>query len=257
MEFIDTHSHIYAEEFDDDRNEVVSRALEAGVTMMLLPAIDVQTYERQQHLEEQYPAHFRQMMGLHPTSVAANNEEALAEVERRLFAEPQRYVGVGEIGLDYYWDRTYEQQQVEVLTTQMRWAHQLDLPVALHVRNAYEEIFEVIRLLNFPTNKGIMHCFGGTVEQALEAVEMGYHIGIGGVVTFKKAIMAQVAQAVPLERIVIETDAPYLAPVPHRGRRNESAFVVHVAQQIANLRGISIEEVAEQTTHNARTLFSL
>ena len=167
------------------------------------------------------------------------------------------FVAVGEIGMDLYWDRTYEEQQREVLKRQMRWAEELDLPVCLHIRKAHNEVFGLLRDLNRPRWRGVMHCFGGSVQEARHAVEMGFLLGIGGVVTFKNATLADVVQAVPLESLLLETDAPYLSPVPHRGQRNEPAYVPLIAQRIADLRGITIDQVAETTTASARTLFRL
>ena len=170
---------------------------------------------------------------------------------------PLRYVAVGEIGMDLYWDRTFESEQREVLRRQMLWAEQLDLPVALHIRKAHNEVFGLLRDLNRPVYRGVMHCFGGSVQEAARAVEMGFHLGIGGVVTFKNATLAEVVKAMPLERLLLETDAPYLSPVPHRGQRNESAYIPLIAQRIADLKGVTLAEVAEVTTASARSLFRL
>ena len=254
---VDTHCHLYDEAFDTDRDDAVKRAVAVGVDMMLLPGIDSKSHAQQEALAAQYPQYFRQMMGLHPTSVDDNYEAELAIVHDKLFAPSADYVGVGEIGLDLYWDKTYLEQQREVLKRQMRWARELGLPVCLHVRKAYNELFALLRDLNFGTYSGVMHCFGGSVQEAHRAVEMGFHIGIGGVVTFKNATLAAVAAAVPLERILLETDAPYLAPVPYRGKRNESAYIPVIAAKIAEVRGISTDEVAAVTTASAQSLFHL
>lgn len=224
---------------------------------MLLPGIDSQSHASQEALEAEYPEHFRQMMGLHPTSVTADFEAELALVEQKLFHSGHPYVGVGEIGLDLYWDKTYLEEQKEVLRRQMRWARQLGLPVCLHVRKAYNELFGLLRDLNFETYQGVMHCFGGSVQEARKAIEMGFHLGIGGVVTFKNATMADVVAAVPLQSLLLETDAPYLAPVPYRGKRNESAYIPVIADKIAQIKGISIDEVAAVTTASATQLFHL
>lgn len=254
---VDTHCHLYDDAFDADRDEAVSRAVAVGVDMMLLPGIDSTSHSRQEALASNYPQYFRQMMGLHPTSVSESFEAELAIVHEKLFASGADYVGVGEIGLDLYWDKTYLEQQREVLKRQMQWARELGLPVCLHVRKAYNELFALLRDLNFVNYSGVMHCFGGSVQEAHRAVEMGFHIGIGGVVTFKNATLAAVAAAVPLERILLETDAPYLAPVPYRGKRNESAYIPIIAAKIAEVRGISIDEVAAVTTASAQSLFRL
>lgn len=254
---IDTHCHLYDEAFDNDRDQAVQRALDSGVNLMLLPGIDSSSHDRQEALASQYPACFRQMMGLHPTSVTADYANELELVRQKLFNPQAVYVGVGEIGLDLYWDKTFLEQQREVLKTQMRWAKELDLPVCLHVRKAYNELFGLLRDLNFGSYRGVMHCFGGSVQEANKAIEMGFHIGIGGVVTFKNATLASVAASIPLERILLETDAPYLAPVPYRGKRNESAYIPLIAAHIAALRGISVQQVAEVTTASATGLFRL
>ena len=283
---IDTHCHLYDEAFDADRDATIRRAVEAGVDTMLLPAIDSLSHSRQEALAHAYPQHFRQMMGLHPTSVNADFQKELDTVQHKLFEienlkvkseisqerasqdlnnfnfqfspfNSKKYVAVGEIGLDLYWDKTFLDQQLYVLRQQMLWAEQLGLPVCLHVRKAHNELFALLRDLNRPCYSGVMHCFGGSVQEAHRAIEMGFHIGIGGVVTYKNATLADVARAVPLDRILLETDAPYLPPVPHRGQRNESAYIPIIADYIATLRGITIQEVADTTTQSARQLFRL
>ena len=255
MIFIDTHCHLYDEAFDADRAVAVQRAIDAGVDIMLLPDIDSSSTERLDSLAGEYPQHFYRMTGLHPTSVKDDFEAELAHVRQRL--EKGGFVAVGEIGMDLYWDRTYEEQQREVLRRQMRWAEEFGLPLALHIRKAHNEVFGLLRDINRGTYRGVMHCFGGSVQEAQRAVEMGFMLGIGGVVTFKNATMAEVARTMPLDRLLLETDAPYLSPVPHRGQRNESSYIPLIAQKIADLRGISLAEVAEQTTVNARRLFGL
>ena len=255
---IDTHTHLYDEAFDADRDAAVARAVEAGVDIMILPAIDSQSHGRQEQLAAQYPGQFRQMMGLHPTSVDDNFEAELAIVHDKLFgAQETRYVGVGEVGLDLYWDTTYLEQQREVLQRQMLWAETLGLPVCLHVRKAYNETFGLLKRLNRPRYRGVMHCFGGSLQEAYKAIEMGFCLGVGGVATFKNATLGTIAATVPLESIVLETDAPYLAPVPYRGKRNESAYLPVVAAHIAAMRGINIAEVADTTTNTAKSLFGL
>ncbi len=257
---IDTHCHLYDEAFDADRNAAVQRAVEAGVDLMLLPDIDIDSTAALDALYGAYPQYFRRMAGLHPTSVKEDFEKELAHVHDRLFSTNHQltpFVAVGEIGMDLYWDRTFEAEQREVFRRQMLWAEELDLPVALHIRKAHNEVFGLLRDLNSHVYCGVMHCFGGSVQEAMRAIEMGFHLGIGGVVTFKNATLAEVVKAVPLERLLLETDAPYLSPVPHRGQRNESAYIPIIAQRIAELKGITFDEVAEVTTASARTLFRL
>ena len=255
MTFIDTHCHLYDEAFDADREQTIQRAIDAGVDMMLLPDIDSSSTARLNVLYEHEPSHFRRMAGLHPTSVKEDFETELTHVRGRL--EKGGFVAVGEIGMDLYWDRTYEEQQREVLKRQMLWAEEFNLPVALHIRKAHNEVFGLLRDLNRATYRGVMHCFGGSLQEAQRAVEMGFMLGIGGVVTFKNATMAEIARVIPLDHLLLETDAPYLSPVPHRGQRNESSYIPLIAQKIADLRGITIAEVAEQTTANARALFGI
>ena len=260
MTFVDTHCHLYDEAFDADRADAVQRALDAGITTMLLPDIDSTSTPRLEALMAQYPQHFRPMAGLHPTSVKEDYKAELQHVHDRLFNSsnsPLKYIAVGEIGMDLYWDRTFEAEQREAFRQQLLWADELGLPVCLHIRKAMNEVFGLLRELNHASWHGVMHCFGGSVQEAQRAVEMGFHLGIGGVVTFKNATLAQVVQAVPFDRLLLETDAPYLSPVPHRGQRNESAYIPLIAQRIADLRDISLDEVAETTTASARELFSL
>ena len=259
MTFIDTHCHLYDEAFDTDRDTAVQRALAAGVDTMLLPDIDSTSTPRLEALLAQDPDHFRPMAGLHPTSVKEDYRQELERVHTSLTTHhlSLKYIAVGEIGMDLYWDRTFEAEQRDALRTQLLWAEELGLPVCLHIRKAHNEVFGLLRDLNRPTWRGVMHCFGGSVQEAHRAIELGFHLGIGGVVTFKNATMAEVVKAVPLERLLLETDAPYLSPVPHRGQRNESAYIPLIAQRIAELRGITTAEVADATTSAARSLFNL
>lgn len=256
MIFVDTHCHLYDEAFDDDRGQALQRALDAGVTTLLLPDIDSTSTPRLDTLLQSQPEYFRPMAGLHPTSVKENYKQELEHVHHRLFST-RHFIAIGEIGMDLYWDRTFEEQQREVLKTQLQWAVELDLPVCLHIRKAHNEVFNLLREINRPSWRGVMHCFGGSIQEAQRALEMGFLLGIGGVVTFKNATMAEVAKIAPLDHLLLETDAPYLSPVPHRGQRNESSYIPLIAQRIADLRGISLAEVATTTTANAVSLFRL
>lgn len=257
MQLIDTHTHIYSEEFDEDRAQVVERAVNAGIVKMLLPAIDSASFERQEKLAKDYPSLFRQMMGLHPTSVTNDFEKELELVETKLKENPNEYVAIGEVGLDLYWDKTFKEQQIEVLRRQMLLAEQYDKPVELHIRNAYTEMFDLLKELNRAQYKGVFHCFSGTLEEAHMAVEMGFSLGIGGVLTYKKSLLPDIVKEISLKKLVLETDSPYLAPVPYRGKRNESAYVIEVARKMSAIKEVELEEVAMQTTHNAMVLFSL
>ena len=256
MTFIDTHSHLYDEAFDADREQALQRALDAGVSTLLLPDIDSSSRPRQQALAAAHPGCTYEMAGLHPTSVKEDCEEELRLVHDLLFSG-HHYIAVGEVGMDLYWDRTFEVQQREALKRQLGWALELDLPVCLHIRKAHNEVFGLLREMNRPAWRGVMHCFGGSLQEARRAVEMGFHLGIGGVVTFKNAGLAKIVKEIPLEHLLLETDAPYLAPAPHRGKRNESCYIPLVAQKIADLKGIGVEEVADVTTASARALFTL
>ena len=261
----DTHSHLYAEEFDADRDDVVARAEQAGVRLILLPAIDKESYDRQEALAASRPDLFRQMMGLHPTSVGENYRSDLELAHDKLFSNPDKYIGIGEVGLDFYWDTTYRRQQIEALELQTGWAQELDKPIVLHLRNgkdgsadtdAYAEVFRLLERCAY-RGRGIMHCFSGTMADAERAAELGFLIGIGGSLTYKKSTLPDIVRALPLESIVLETDSPYLAPVPYRGHRNESAYVSLVAQKVAEIKGLSPDEVAAATTTNACQLFAI
>ena len=263
---IDTHSHLYAEEFDADRSEVLARAEAAGISTILLPAIDKESYARQEELSASRPDLFRQMMGLHPTSVDDNYIEDLSLAQRLLMTDPDHYIGVGEVGLDFYWDTQYKEQQLEALDQQLNWAETLAKPVVLHLRNgkdgaaetdAYQAAFRLLEHHNLGKHAGIMHCFSGTPDDAQQAIAMGFMLGIGGVVTYKKSLLPHIVEVVPLEKIVLETDCPYLAPVPYRGTHNESAYLTAVAQKIADIKGTTVEQVGEVTTAAAKELFRL
>ncbi len=259
MTFIDTHCHLYDEAFDSDREEALQRALQSGVSIMLMPDIDSSTTPRLEATLCAHADHLYAMTGLHPTSVNNDFEHELAHVHHKL-SDPGnsiKYVAVGEIGMDLYWDTTYLEQQRQALRQQMLWAEEYNLPVCLHIRKAHNEVFGLLRDLNRRSYRGVMHCFGGSMQEAHRAIEMGFYLGVGGVVTFKNSTLAEIAKTVPLDHILLETDAPYLSPVPHRGQRNESAHIPLIASRIAELRGISIDEVAQQTSQNARTLFAL
>ena len=255
MYLIDTHTHIYDHQFSLDRNETVQRALEAGVKMMLLPNVDASTIAPMLELHGQYPDCTRVMMGLQPEEVREDYKQVLTTMEKEL--EKGIYIGVGEVGLDFYWDATYEKQQLDAFETQLDWAKQLGLPLSIHCRNAFDKMVKIIEKKQDGGLRGIMHCFTGTEEEAKVYLSLGFHLGLGGVTTYKNCGVKDFLPTLPLERIVLETDAPYLAPVPCRGKRNESAFLVHTAQKIADILQIPVEELAEATTKNVQLLFGL
>lgn len=251
--FIDTHSHIYEEEFREDRDATVQRAREANVNHIVLPDIDSESRERMLALEEQYPEIMFPLIGLHPTSVHENYREELAEVEKHLGTH--RFYGIGECGIDLYWDKSTYKEQVKVFEHQLGLAKDMDFPVIIHSRESLPEIFQVLK--KHPYAKGILHCFPGNEEEAALACDMGFLLGIGGVVTFKNSIMAKVVQKIGIEHLVLETDSPYLAPVPFRGKRNESGYIPLIAGKIAELTGENLKKVETVTTQNAVNLFNL
>ena len=251
--FIDTHTHLYVSEFDKDRDEVMKRAIEAGVGQFVLPAIDSHHTKAMHALCEQYPDRVSMMMGLHPTHVGENHVDELAHVEAQL--KSGKYVAVGELGIDLYWDTTKLALQQQAFHKQIQWALEYDLPIVIHCRDAFKEVFEVLDAYKSDRLRGIFHCFTGTEEDAHRAISHNMLLGIGGVVTFKNGKIDQYLSDIPLEKILLETDAPYLAPVPYRGKRNESAYLPLIAQKVADLYGVSLEAIAAQTTANARKLF--
>lgn len=255
MYLIDTHTHVYDHQFSLDRNEAVQRALAAGVKMKLLPNVDASTIAPMLELHEQYPDYTRVMMGLQPEEVKEDYKEVLDVMEKEL--EKGIYVGVGEVGLDFYWDATYEKQQLDAFETQLDWAKQLKLPLSIHCRNAFEKMVKILEHKQDGGLRGIMHCFTGSEEEAKVYLELGFHLGLGGVTTYKNCGLKEYLPSLPLDRIVLETDAPYLAPVPCRGKRNEPAFLVHTAQRIADILQMPVEELAAATTANAKMLFML
>lgn len=255
MYFVDTHTHIYDKEFDEDRVEVVRRALESGVQWMLLPNVDVGTIDPMLRLCEQFPGSCRPMMGLQPEEVRDDYKTTLRKVEKEL--ERDMYIAVGEIGLDFYWDVTFEKQQVEAFELQLDWAKQLRLPVSIHSRNAFERMRSVLEKKQDGALCGVMHCFNGTLEEAKTYLDLGLYLGLGGVTTYKNCPVKDYLAQIPLDRIVLETDAPYLSPVPHRGKRNEPSFLVDTAKRIAEIRRETLETVANITTKNAKELFKI
>jgi TatD DNase family protein len=255
MYLVDTHTHVYDHQFSLDRNEAMQRALDAGVKMMLLPNVDASTIAPMLELHEQYPDCTRVMMGLQPEEVKEDYKVVLATMEKEL--EKGIYVGVGEVGLDFYWDSTYEKQQLDAFETQLDWAKQLHLPLSIHCRNAFDKMVKILEHKQDGSLRGIMHCFTGTEEEAKVYLKLGFHLGLGGVTTYKNCGVKDYLSNLPLDRIVLETDAPYLAPVPCRGKRNEPAFLVHTAQKIAEFLQIPVEELATTTTANVKDLFQL
>ncbi len=254
MLLVDTHAHLYAEQFAEDREEMVARAFAQDVRRICLPNIDSSSIESMLALEAAYPEQCFPMMGLHPCSVKENYEEELALVKEWLDKRP--FCAVGEIGIDLYWDKTFFEQQKDAFKRQMEWAKALDVPIVIHSREATDIIIDLVREHKTERLRGIFHCFGGTVEQAQAIIDLDFYLGIGGVLTFKKSGLDKTLKNVPLDRLVLETDAPYLSPTPYRGKRNESAYVSLVAQKLAEVKEESVEKVAQITTANAIKVFS-
>lgn len=253
MIYVDTHTHLYDEQLMTDEAAMIQRAVDAGVTKMYMPNCDSTTVNGMLRMEERYAGHCYPMMGLHPTYVKDNYKEELALVKEWL--SKRTFYGVGEVGLDYYWDLTYKEQQIEAFATQIDWALEYDLPVIIHSRESVNDCIDIIRSKQNGKLKGIFHCFGSGVEEAKQIMELGFYMGIGGVVTFKKSTLPDTIKEIGLSNIVLETDAPYLAPVPYRGKRNESAYIPLIAEHLATATGLPLEEVAAVTTSNAEKIF--
>lgn len=254
---VDTHTHLYLPEFESDGGgtEAVRRAIDAGVGRMIFPNVDCSTVAPMKALHAQFPDETYMAMGLHPTEIASDWRDRLSEIETELRGG-EKYIAVGEIGIDLYWDKTFEQQQMQAFELQLGWASDLSLPVIIHCREALPQVLEVLQ--SFPDSKGVMHSFGGTsadVDAARRVVD--YYFGINGIVTFKNSKLRETLPAIGPDRLLVETDSPYLAPVPYRGCRNESAYIVHTVGHIADSLGLTTEDIAAQTTGNAQTLFNL
>lgn len=253
MTLIDTHCHLYAGEFEQDIAEVIERSMANGVAKFYLPAIDSTTLDAMLELEKKFPGKCIAMAGLHPCSVKDNYKEELMIIKDLL--HKRKFAAIGEIGLDFYWDRSFEQNQYDAFHQQIEWALHYDLPIVIHSRESMQESIGVVREHQNGKLKGIFHCFSGSLESAKEIIGLGFYLGIGGVLTYKKSSLPEVLKNIDLEFIVLETDAPYLSPVPFRGKRNESSYLVHIAQKLAEVKGIGVEEVAAVTTANAQKIF--
>lgn len=256
MIFCDTHTHLYADEFQPDRDEMIQRAIHTGITRLFLPNIDSTSIPGLFALTKTWPDHCFPMMGLHPCSVNEGFQSELKVVEHWL--SQRKFYAVGEIGVDLYWDKTFKEQQLYAFEFQIRLAKKYALPIVIHTRNAFNEAYEVVERNNDTSLTGVFHCFSGTSEEAEKVIALkGFKLGIGGVLTFKNSGLDKVVQQIPLEHLVLETDSPYLAPVPHRGKRNESAYIRIIAEKLAELKQCSLEEVARITTENSKHLFGI
>jgi len=255
MLLIDTHSHIYLPEFDNDLSDVIRSAIDAGVGKIILPNIDSSSIQRIHKLETLYPDYCIPLMGLHPTSVKEDFKDELKKITDQF--NKYQYKGIGEIGIDLYWDKTFIREQIYVFEKQLSLAVQTDLPVIIHARNSFEEIFTSIAKPQFKGLKGIFHAFTGNSEQAKTIIEKGFKIGIGGILTYKNSGLEEIIKSIDLQHIVLETDSPYLPPVPFRGKRNESSYIRYIANKLAEIKNVTVNEIFRETTMNAIDIFKL
>ncbi|MCC7318351.1 MAG: TatD family hydrolase [Bacteroidales bacterium] len=255
MQWIDTHTHLYLDQFDADRDDMLQRAFSAGITKLLLPNIDAESIAPLLKLCKQYPEHCFPMMGLHPTSVDENVQTQLNLLEQELLRG--NYIGIGEIGIDLYWDKTFLEEQIHAFRTQLNWAKEHALPVAIHTREAFPLILDLVEEAQDGRLKGVFHCFTGNAAEAERIMKLGFYMGIGGVLTYKKSHLPEIVQNIPLDFLLLETDSPYLPPVPYRGKRNESSYLTETALKLAAIKQIPLNELAEITTKNAHKLFNI
>lgn len=257
MQYIDTHTHLFHKQFDEDRKEMMERARVSGVDRVLLPNIDVDTIDRMMQMVKEYPGRAFPMMGIHPSHVGEDRKAQLEVVRGWFEKDADQFVAVGEIGIDLYWEKDKLDWQVEAFEYQIDLALEFNKPIVIHARESFDEIFEVLERKQNGNLSGVLHCFTGNAEQAQKCLDLGLHLGIGGVATFKNGGLDKSLPGLPLDKLVLETDSPYLAPVPYRGKRNESSYVPIVAQRLAEIMGITVKEIAENTTRNAEKLFEL
>lgn len=253
--FIDSHTHLYLEQFSNDRDEVIQRAIGEEVSKMFLPNIDVRTIVPMLELVDRFPENCFPMMGLHPTSVKEDYQDVLEEIKSHL--DKRKFIAIGEIGIDLYWDKTFINEQKEAFSMQIEWAKKLQLPIVIHARDSFNEIFEVLDNIWEEGLTGVFHSFSGDLQQAEKALSYQFYLGINGIVTFKNSALADIVAKVPVERILLETDAPFLSPAPLRGKRNESCNILHIAKKISEIYNLSLSQLAEITSKNALNLFKL
>ena len=255
MVLIDTHAHLYLDDYKDDIQQVVNNALQNNIEYFLLPNIDSSTIDKMNALCELYPERMFPMIGLHPTSVKANYMQELLIIRHELLTH--KYYGIGEIGIDLHWDKSFYKEQEFVFRYQLELAKEFNLPIVVHTRSSFDEAIEIVREAKDDKLTGVFHCFGGSYQEAIDIIDMDFKIGIGGVLTFKNSGLDKIIDHIGLEHIILESDAPYLTPSPHRGLRNESSYLALIAQKLAEMKEITIEEVAEITTKNAKKLFKI
>jgi len=255
MALIDSHSHIYLEQFDEDFEDMLQRSHEAGVSQICMPNIDVDSMDAVDDIARRFPESCLPMMGLHPCYVKDDYESQLLKIKERLYSG--KYIAVGECGLDYHWSLDHVEQQKAALKEQVLWANDLELPIVLHTRKAFRDTFEIIKAEKSDSLTGVFHCWADSAEEAMMVFDMGFYIGIGGVLTFKNSGLDKVLERIPLDKVILETDAPYLAPTPYRGKRNEPAYLKLVAEKLAEIKGISFAELCVQCTQNTKDLYLL
>ena len=255
MRFIDTHAHLYSTPIKENIEGIMKNAIDNGIDTIIMPAIDSTSLEAMLEVEKTYPQNTIAMMGLHPCSVKENVKEELAIIEAQL--QKRKFIAIGEIGLDYYWDKTFTTEQMHAFEIQMQWALDYKLPIAIHTRNAMGETIEAVKPFAKKGLRGIFHCFSGSKESAEQIISMDFHLGLGGVLTYKNAGVAEAIKDIPMEWLVLETDAPYLSPVPYRGKTNEPSYMIQVAMKLAEIKNLPLHEIASITTNNAEKLFGL
>jgi TatD DNase family protein len=255
MRFIDTHAHLYSSPIKENIEGIMKNAMDNGIDTIIMPAIDSTTLEAMLEVEKTYPENCMAMMGLHPCSVKENVKEELAIIEAQL--QKRKFIAIGEIGLDYYWDKTFTTEQMHAFEIQMQWALDYKLPIAIHTLNAMGETIEAVKPFAKKGLRGIFHCFSGSKESAEQIISMDFHLGLGGVLTYKNAGVAEAIKDIPMEWLVLETDAPYLSPVPYRGKTNEPSYMIQVAMKLAEIKNLPLHEIASITTNNAEKLFGL
>lgn len=255
MEFIDTHAHLYLEQFEDDIEEVIQEAQNNHVSKVLLPNIDKASTDNLLNLKSKFPAFFEVMMGVHPCSIGEDYRTELKEAEAQFLR--QDFVSVGEIGLDYYWETKYKAEQIKAFRTQINWAKDMKLPIAVHCREAFDDILDILDDEQDGRLRGVLHCFTGNVDQGKRLIDNGFLLGMGGVLTYKNSGLDKTVKEIDIKNLILETDAPYLSPVPFRGKRNQSAYLIYIAEKLADVHEVSLAEVAKRTSFNARELFAL
>lgn len=253
--FIDTHTHLFATEFDNDIDSVINQSKNNNINKFIIPNIDSSSIDSMINLAEKYPDCCFPTIGLHPTSVKEDYQKELTIVEEWL--AKYKFYALGEMGIDLYWDKTYKEQQIEVFKIHLKYAEKYNLPLIIHSRKSIDEIIILLQNYSYPDMKGVFHCFPGNLVQAIKVIEMGFVLGIGGVVTYPNAGLAEVVEKINLDKIVLETDSPYLTPVPNRGKRNDSSNIIYIAKKIAEIKNIHLDEVAETTTNTAQEIFNI